>query len=185
MLHLLATTESAAETASNAAASPGLFEALGIQVPLLIEQGIAFLILVAIMGKFVYPALMKAIDDRRAAIEAGLQEAKESQEALEQAEAKVEELLVQARKEADDILARTHQESASMVADAEAKAKQRAEQIVTDARAQLNVDVSKAREALKHDTIELVALATERIIGEKLDDKKDADLVKKALVERV
>jgi len=32
--------------------------------------------------------------------------------------------------------------------------------------------VSKAREALKRDTVELVALATEKIIGEKLDAKK-------------
>jgi len=45
------------------------------------------------------------------------------------------------------------------------------------------VDVSKAREALKKDTVELVALATERVIGEKLDERKDADLVSKALAE--
>ena len=120
---------------------------------------------------------------RRAAIEAGLQEAKESQEALEKAEAKVAEMLEEARKEADDILARTHQESAGMIAEAESKAKTRAEQIVADARQQLSVDVSKAREALKKDTVELVALATERVIGEKLDERKDADLVKKALAE--
>jgi len=89
------------------------------------------------LGKFVYPALVKAIDDRRAAIEAGLSEAKEAQAALEQAEAKVAEMLATARTEADDILARTHQESISMIAEAETKAKARAEQIVADARTQL------------------------------------------------
>ncbi|HSX17685.1 MAG TPA: F0F1 ATP synthase subunit B [Patescibacteria group bacterium] len=176
MLQILATTESAS--------SPGLFQALGLDPKLLITQTVAFLILVGIMAKYVYPILIKAIDDRRASIEAGLEEAKQSQEALEQAEAKVAELLEQARKDADDILARTHQESASVVADAESKAKQRAEQIITDARAQLSVDIAKAREVLKRDTVELVALATERIIGDKLDDKKDAELVKKALAEK-
>jgi len=90
-------------------------------------------------------------------------------------------MLAEARKDADDILARTQQESASMIADAESKAKARAEQIVADAHATLSVEVTKARAALKKDTIELVALATERIIGEKLDASKDADLVKKAL----
>jgi F-type H+-transporting ATPase subunit b len=160
-----------------------LLQALGIDWKLLVEQAIAFLVLVFILGKFVYPALVKAIDDRRAAIEAGLQEAKESQEALQKAEEDVSKLLEEARKEADEILARTHQESASMIADAESKAKARAEQIVADARQQLNVDVAKAREILKKDTVELVALATERIIGEKLDERKDADLVKKALAE--
>jgi len=177
MLNLLATTETATES------SPGLFQALGIDWKLFIVQGIAFLILVFILGKFVYPVLIKTIEDRRAAIEASLKEAKESQEALEQTEAKVVELLAQARTEADDILARTHQEAASTVAEAESKAKIRAEQIVADARAQLGVDVAKAREALKKDTVELVALATERIIHEKLDDRKDAELVKQALAE--
>jgi len=177
MLNLLATTESAAS-------SPGLFQALGIDWKLFIVQGVAFVVLVLILAKFVYPVLIKAIDDRRAAIEAGLKEAKESQEALEVAETKVTELLAQARTEADDILARTHQESATMVAEAESKAKARAEQIVADARAQLSVDVAKAREALKKDTVELVALATERVIGEKLDDRKDAELVKKVLAEK-
>jgi len=63
MLSVLATTN---------AASPGLLQALGIDWKLLVEQGVGFLILVAILGKFVYPALVKAIDDRRATIEAGL-----------------------------------------------------------------------------------------------------------------
>ena len=55
---------------------------------------------------------------------------------------------------------------------------------MADARAQLDLDVSKAREALRKDTVELVALATERVVGEKLDAAKDADLVKKALAEK-
>ena len=161
--------------------SPGLFEALGLDVKLLVEQSIAFLILVAILAKFVYPALMKAIDSRRDQIEAGLKEAKESQEALEKAEAAAAELLVTARKEADDIIKRSHQESTTMVADAEEKAKKRAEQIVADARTQLQTDVNKARQALKAETIKLVAIATEKVVGEKVDGTKDASLIKNAL----
>jgi len=178
-MFLFASTEAAAES------TPGLLEALGIDWKLFVVQGIAFLILVAILGKFVYPALMKSVDDRRAAIEAGLKEAKESQEALEKAEAKVSALLAEARKEADDILARTHKEAADVVADAEGKAKSRAEQIVADARQQLDLDVTKAREVLRKDTVELVALATERVVGEKLDAQKDAELVRKALADKV
>ena len=168
---IVATTES----------NPSLFQALGIDWKLLVEQAIAFLILVLILRKFVYPVLIKAVDGRREQIEAGLAEAKQGQEALEQAEDKVAEMLEKARREADDILARSHQEAASMVADAEDKAKQRAEQIVKDAREQLQTDVSKARQALKAETVKLVAAATEHVIGEKLDSQKDAGLIKQAL----
>src|SRR6476620_9196420 len=114
MHFIFAVAESAEET-------QGLFQALGIDLKLLIEQGLAFLILVFVLGKFVYPILVKTIEDRRAAIEAGLQEAKQSQEALETAEAKVAELLEAARKDADEVSARSHQEAASMVAEAESK----------------------------------------------------------------
>lgn len=161
--------------------SPSLFEALGLNVTLLVEQTIAFLILVWILSKWVYPVMIKAIDTRREQIEAGLEEAKQSQAVLEQAESKVEDLLAQARKDADDILARSHQESGAMIADAEAKAKARAEQIVVDARTQLDADVRKAREALKSDTLKLVVAATEQVLGDKLDESKDAGLIKKAL----
>lgn len=164
--------------------SAGLFQALGIDVKLLIEQALAFLILVFLLGKFVYPALIKAVDGRRDAIEAGLKEAKESQEAAEKVQEQVGDLLQQARKDADDILARSHQDAATMLSDAEEKARQRAEQIVTDARAQLAADVRKAREALKTETIQLVAAATEHVIGEKLDERKDAGLIKTALQEK-
>lgn len=179
MQFLLATTETAHE-----AGSPNLFEALGLNTQLLITQGLAFLVLVFLLGKFVYPALVKAIDDRRATIEASMQEAKESRKALEKAEAKATELLEQARKEADEIVARTHKETTAMITEAEDKAKVRAEQVVKDARAQLDVEVRKARETLKKETVELVALATEKVVKEKLDERKDAALIKDALKEK-
>ena len=55
---------------------------------------------------------------------------------------------------------------------------------MADARTQLDTEVRKAREALKKDTVELVAAATEKIIGEKLDDRKDGALIKAALEEK-
>lgn len=176
MLHVI--------VANVADSNPGLLQALGIDGKLLIEQAAAFLILLFILAKFVYPALIKAIDTRRAQIEAGVEEAKEAAAALEKAEAKVADMLADARKQADDVLARSHKEASSMVAEAEEKAKAHAEQIVKDARAQLDVEVSKARQVLKKDTIELVALATEKVVHEKLDARKDASLITEALQEK-
>jgi F-type H+-transporting ATPase subunit b len=150
---------------------------------LLIEQGLAFLILVAILAKFVYPTLIKAIDSRRDQIEAGLKEAKDAQAASERAQEQTGKLLEDARKEADALIARAGQEANALVADAEEKAKARAEQIVADARTQLQADISKARQELKAETVKLVAVATEQIIGEKLDTTKDAALIKKSIIQ--
>lgn len=167
--------------ATEPAASGNILTSLGIDWKLFVSQALAFAILLAVLGRFVYPFLIKSIDERRDRIEAGLKEAKQSQEALAKAESRVEQLLAEARKEADGIIARGHAESAAMVAEAETKAKQRSERLVADAKSQIEADVTKVRAALKKDTMQLVALATEKIIHEKLDTGKDAQLVERAL----
>lgn len=158
-----------------------LLTALGIDWKLLIVQAVSFLLLVWLLGKFVYPHIIKAIEDRRKAIEEGLSYAKKADAELKKAEAKVAELLEQARAEADGIIAHGQKEAAAMVAVAEENAARRAERIVADAQAQIQSDVQKARAALRQETIGLVAEATEAIIGEKLDGKKDTDLIERAL----
>ncbi|MDB5166255.1 MAG: atpF [Candidatus Saccharibacteria bacterium] len=167
--------------AAEASSNGGLIDALGIKGQLFLVQGIAFLILVGLLGKFVWPVLIKAIDARRSAIEAGLEEAKQSREALDKANEKADKLLAAARKDADAVISRGQQEAAGVIAEAEAKAKVRAERLVADAHKQLEADIAKARRDLKKDTAELVASATERIIHEKLDDKKDASLIERSL----
>lgn len=177
-------TQFAAEAGHDAEKSAGLFEALGINWTLLVQQSLAFLVLVFILGKFVYPHLIKAIDSRKDAIEAGLKEAQEAQERLAEAEARVADMIKTARKEADQVVKRSQQEATALIAEAEAKAKQRADRLVADARTQLDADVQAARRALKAETVQLVAIATEKIIGEKLDATKDSVLIEKALKER-
>lgn len=179
MYNALLTTfaEAAAETSS----SGSLFEALGIDVRLLVLQLIAFLLLVAALGKWVYPILIKAIDDRQEAMEAGMKASQEAQKQAEEAEKKIVKEITAARKQADEILAATNKEAATIVAEAEAKAARRAETIVAEAKADMNNQLQAARHELKAETRKLVAQATEEIIGEKLDASKNADLVDKAL----
>jgi F-type H+-transporting ATPase subunit b len=163
------------------AGDAGLFQALGLDVKQLLINAVAFLILLAILAKYVYPPLIKSIDTRRETIESSLAEAKKTQEATEDAEKRVEALLVEARKEADEIVARSHGEAQTMIADAEGKAKTRAEKIVADARVQLEAEVTKARAGLKKEAMALVALATEHVVGQKVDTKGDAQLIEDAI----
>jgi F-type H+-transporting ATPase subunit b len=155
--------------------------ALGIDVRVLVLQTVAFLILLFVLGKWVYPIFIKAIDDRQAAIEAGMKASQEAQKQAEVAEAKVAKELEEARKQADDILAATHKEANVMLTEAEEKAAKRATHIVDEAKADMQNQLESARRELKSETRKLVAEATEQIIGEKLDATKDAQLVDKAI----
>jgi len=160
-----------------------LFSALGLDVRLLILQTLAFLVLVFILGKFAYPPILKAIDDRRTKIEAGLQDAKQAAADLKSVEQKVSEILRDARKEAGEIITRSQQESAATVEAAQEKAVRRAETIVEQAQAQMESEVAAARKALRQETVQLVAQATEKIIKQKIDAQTDAQLIAASLGE--
>lgn len=169
----------AAETTADA----GLFGALGIDWRLLILQLVAFLLLVFLLGKFVYPWLMKQVDERQANIEAAQKAATDAQKAAADNREKVAELLDAARKEAADIVATAKLEAEEMHKTSEAKAKKAAERIVSDAHEQIDKDIAAAQKALHNETIELVALATEKIVGAELSAKVDNQRISKTLQE--
>lgn len=170
--------------AATEAAGGDIFGTLGIDVRLLVLQIIAFLILVWALGKFVYPWLMKQVDERQAKIEESVKAAEEAEKKAESAQEEVAKLLKEARTEAKDIVTTAKDEAAAMVADAEAKAKTRAEKIVKDAHDQIEKDVIAARKALHNDTIELVALATEKIVGKTVSESVDKKIIADAVKER-
>lgn len=167
--------------ATEEAAGGDIFSTLGIHWELLAFQIIAFLILVWLLGKFVYPWLMKSVDERQAKIEESVKAVEEAEKKAESAQEEIAKLLKEARAEAKDIVTTAKDEAAAMVADAEGKAKTRAEKIAKDAHDQIEKDVLAARKALHNDTIELVALATEKIVGKTVSDGIDKKIITDAV----
>lgn len=162
-------------------ASGDIFTSLGINGQMLLFQAVAFLILVFVLSKWVFPVLMKAVDDRQDAIEAGTKAAEAAEKKAAESEEQLRKLLKEARDEAKDIVTTAKDEAAAMIADSEEKAKKRAEKIVNNAHDQLEKDVIAARKALRNDTVELVALATEKVLGKAVN----ADIDKKIITEAV
>lgn len=160
-----------------AASQGNIFASLGIDWKALILQIIAFLLLVFVLGKWVYPWLMKSVDERQAGIEAAAKATAEAQKSAEANKEAVAQLLAQARKEANEIIGTAKLESTEMVSNSEKKARSIAERIAKDAHEQLDKDVVNARKILYNDTLELVGLATEKIIAKKLDKKADSELI--------
>jgi F-type H+-transporting ATPase subunit b len=181
-VNFLTTLANTAE-ATTEAAQDDIFTALGIDWRLLILQIVAFLILVWLLGKFVYPLLMKSVDERQKNIEEAARAAKKAQESAAESEAETAKLLAEARKEAAEIVATAKTEAADIVRTSEEKARTTAEKIVADAHAQVSKDIEKARRELHDETLELIALATEKIVRKKLDKKSDEALIVEALKE--
>lgn len=154
---------------------------LGIDWTLMAMQGIAFLILVWALGKFVYPVFMRIIDERQTKIDESLEAAREAEKSANSAQENIDKQLAQARKEAKDIVATAKDEATAMLAKADAKAKTQAEHLVTAAQDEIDKQVLQAKKALHNETLELVAEATEKVIGKQYAPKTDKAVIADAL----
>lgn len=165
------------------AAGSDMFSTLGIDWRLLIIQVVAFTVLVALLRKFVYPPFIKSIDARQKSIEDAHKAGVEAQKQANKSKLEIEELLSVARKEAAEIVSTAKDEASTIVQTSEKKARKSAERIVEDAHAEIERDVEAAKKELHNQTVDLVALATEKVIGKAHASKVDASIIAGALKE--
>jgi F-type H+-transporting ATPase subunit b len=173
-------TTFAAETHQTAEPAGGI-AALGLNWQAFLFQLITFVIVLVILRQFVYKKLVATLESRRQTVEDSLKHAAETEAKLKQTEQTIAGMLAEARLQADEVVSVSHKEASQLVEAAESKAVQRAEHIVKSAQSQIDVEVTKARQALRAETAQLVASATEKIIKEKIDPAKDARLIAEAL----
>jgi F-type H+-transporting ATPase subunit b len=164
-------------------AKENIFVALGIDWKTMIIQIVAFLILVWAFSRWVYPWLMKSVDDRKAEIDAGAAAAEEAKQKADEAEKQLEKLLAEARSEASDIVSTAKDEAAAAIEAAEDKARQHADTIVENAKAEIEKDIAAAKSALYNEAIDLVASATEKVTSGALKGQVDEKIVAAAVKE--
>lgn len=180
MERLLTQFASAAESTEE---NGDLLASLGIDWTLLIVQLVAFLILVWLLGKFVYPVLIKTLDAREAKIEEAGKAADAAEKKAEQAESKIEDTLKKARAEAADIVATAKNEATQMIEKAESGAKTRSERIVAEAQEDIQKEVLAARKMLEKETVNLVKKAAGLAVSGVADSKLDDALIKRSVEE--
>ncbi len=176
LYQIASTTQAPAEKA-------GLFESLGINWMSLLLQSSAFLALLWLLSKYVFPVLIGMLDERDRKIEAGQRAAAEAVKAAEKAEASTEKNLEQARKDAAAIVETARKEAAQISEEAEDRATKKAEHLIAQAQARIDSDIAEARKSLHDEMVELVATATAKVAGKTIDAKADAALIRKALQE--
>ena len=166
---------------ASAEAETDILTGLGIKWELVAFQIIAFLLLVFVLAKWIFPIFFKIIDKRQEAIEASNKAAVEASKHAEKAQSEIDKMLKEARTEAKDIVTTAKEEATAMVEAAEAKGKANAEHIVAEAHDSIAKEVIAAKKTLHNETIELVAAATEKVVGNAVDAKVDAKVIKSAL----
>jgi len=143
----------------------------------LLGQAITFAILVWFTMKFVWPPLIKALDERAKKIADGLAAAERGTLSLRDAESKAQQLEVEARNRGAEILAQAERRAAALIDEAKAAAKAEGDRIAAAARADLEGEVQRAREALRDQVAALAVASAEKILRREVDAKAHAYLL--------
>jgi F-type H+-transporting ATPase subunit b len=143
----------------------------------LIAQLIVFLILVWFTMKFVWPPIVKALDERATKIADGLSAADKAKAELSNANKRVEEQLTSARKDATQRLADAERVAQSMVEDAKGRASDEAAKIIAAAKAEAEQESLKAREALREQVAALAVKGAEQILRREVNAGVHAELL--------
>lgn len=156
---------------------------LGINLKAFIFQLITFLIVLAILQRWVFPKLVATLEERRKVLEDSLNQAKQTEETLSKAETKAEELLAKARAEADAAMSDAKTRVDEIIAAGEKAASERGARIIKEAEEHLDQERMRLHSELRKELADLVVTTTEKVLREKVDGRGDRALIEKSLKE--
>lgn len=154
---------------------------LGIDWRLFVAQGVNFLILLFVLRRYAYRPMLEFLEKRSQRIEQGLKDAEAAQVKLAEMEASEKKILASARDEARVIIntaeASAKQRDALRLMETEAKVKHS----LDEAMVKIEEEKKKMLLEVRQEISAVALLAVEKILKEKIDAEKDAQLIEKML----
>ncbi|MCC7549709.1 MAG: F0F1 ATP synthase subunit B [Burkholderiales bacterium] len=143
----------------------------------LIGQAIQFAVLIWFTYKFIWPPLLRAVDERRKRIADGLAAAERGKRDLELSAKRADEEVAKAKERAQEIIAQAEKRAAQIEDEARASAKAEGDRIVSAAKAEVVQEVLRAKEALRNQVATLAVRGAEKILRREVDAKTHSDLL--------
>ena len=148
-----------------------------------IVELIAFLLMLALLARYVYPRIITLAEARQRAIG---QQLKEAEKAHADAEARLKEAqakLDEARKTAQGVIDAAGKSAEQLRQEMRQKAEEEAKRIAESARKEIEAERDRAIQSVRGEVANLVVNATEKVIGETLDLNKHKQLIDRAIAE--
>lgn len=143
----------------------------------LISQAIAFSVFIWFTVKFVWPPLLRAIEERQKTIADGLAAGERGRHELELASQRSSEALKEAKQRATEIIQQAEKRAAEIVEEAKTAAKEEGDRIVAGAKADIEHEMFSAKEALRQHVASLAVAGAAKILRREVDAKAHADLL--------
>jgi len=138
-----------------------------------------FLVVFFLLKIFLFGRIMKILENRKEKIQRGLKDAEQAAKELERAQGEAERIIAAAKTEAEKI----RKEAEGAREDILAKAKSEAENIVKESRATIEAKKKEIRKEMYAQLIDLVSLATRKVLDQVVGEEEQRILVEKAVEE--
>ncbi len=142
-------------------------------------QAISFALFIWFTAQFVWPPLMKAVEERQKKIADGLAAADKGQQELVQAQSRVQEALSGARQQSQDLIANAQKRADEMIEQAKVTAKTEGERQIAAAHASIDQEIQQAREALRGEVAALALAGAEQVLMREVDLAKHKEVLDK------
>ncbi len=149
----------------------------------LILQSIAMMIFVWFCMKFIWPPLLKAIDERREKIADGLAASDRAEKALEEAGVEAEQQIKAARDKAGEIVEQANQRHSQILEQAKEDATGERQRQVAAAEAEISQASNQAREELRASVATLAVAGAAKILEKEVDEQAHRELLDKLIAE--
>lgn len=136
-----------------------------------------FGILMVILAKTAWPAILKTIEEREQRIQAQLDAAAKANAEAQRLLADYQAQVAGARSEAQEIVASGRQAGEKLREEIVAKGRAEQEELLARARREIEIEKDRALAELRHEAVELSIAAAGKVIGKNLDTESDRRLV--------
>ena len=150
----------------------------------LLGQLITFIVLVAFTMKYVWPPIIKAIQERQAKIADGLAAAERGVHELELAKHKAIEITRDAKIAAAEILEQANKRAGRMIDEAKERAREEGEKLISIAKGEIAQEMLSAKQTLREQIAHIAVNGAEKILQKHIDVKSDEHLLSQ-LVEEI
>jgi F-type H+-transporting ATPase subunit b len=143
----------------------------------LIGQTISMIVFVWFSMKFIWPVLMKVIEDRRKLIADGIAAGEKGQKELADARHGSEAIMAEARQKAVQVVDLAHKRSGDLVAEAKNTALAEGQRLVAQAKGEIANEQARAKDGLRKEVSTLALAGAAKVLGREVDAQAHAKLL--------
>ncbi|CAL7963365.1 ATP synthase subunit b 1 [Gammaproteobacteria bacterium] len=149
----------------------------------LFGEMLTFAVLVWATMKYIWPPLIKIMEERQKKIAAGLEAAQQGQYALEAAQKNIAGQLNGAKAKVAIILDQANQQANNLIEEGRIKAQSEYAKILAKSKLDIEQEINKTKQELQQQTASLVIAATEKILQQKIDTATQQKLINQLITE--